>query len=213
MDLEPGRCRRTDGKKWRCRWPVLPSQKYCERHIHRGRLRSRKPVEVPETVSTSISTVSSLKPVSNLQSAAINNAINHGKVHIKNQSLKIKKLSRVNALEFGFSPKSVLQNGNVQGCGTSSHDNSIALSVTGSERCRRTDGKKWQCSKDALPKQKYCGIHMHRGAKKVENLRNLNASRSFSVGSSYKQMDDDGNRSNDESSSNPGSSDATTIST
>ncbi|KZV40951.1 growth-regulating factor 6-like [Dorcoceras hygrometricum] len=45
-DPEPGRCKRTDGKKWRCSKDVAPMQKYCERHLHKGRLRSRKPVEV-----------------------------------------------------------------------------------------------------------------------------------------------------------------------
>lgn len=45
-DAEPGRCKRTDGKKWRCSRDVAPHQKYCERHLHRGRPRSRKPVEV-----------------------------------------------------------------------------------------------------------------------------------------------------------------------
>ncbi|XP_042475652.1 growth-regulating factor 2-like isoform X2 [Macadamia integrifolia] len=45
MDPEPGRCRRTDGKKWRCAIYVAPDQKYCEKHLHRGRPRSRKPVE------------------------------------------------------------------------------------------------------------------------------------------------------------------------
>ncbi|KAL8152912.1 hypothetical protein V2J09_010672 [Rumex salicifolius] len=47
MDPEPGRCRRTDGKKWRCSRDVVAGQKYCERHVHRGRNRSRKPVEFP----------------------------------------------------------------------------------------------------------------------------------------------------------------------
>lgn len=47
MDPEPGRCRRTDGKKWRCSRDVVAGQKYCERHVHRGRSRSRKPVEIP----------------------------------------------------------------------------------------------------------------------------------------------------------------------
>ncbi|KAA8516685.1 hypothetical protein F0562_016809 [Nyssa sinensis] len=47
MDPEPGRCRRTDGKKWRCSRDVVAGQKYCERHMHRGRNRSRKPVEIP----------------------------------------------------------------------------------------------------------------------------------------------------------------------
>ncbi|KAL9259962.1 Growth-regulating factor 7-like protein [Drosera capensis] len=45
-DVEPGRCRRTDGKKWRCSKDVAPNHKYCERHLNRGRPRSRKPVEI-----------------------------------------------------------------------------------------------------------------------------------------------------------------------
>ncbi|GJR50178.1 growth-regulating factor 8-like protein [Tanacetum coccineum] len=44
-DSEPWRCKRTDGKKWRCSRDVLPDQKYCERHLHKNRPRSRKPVE------------------------------------------------------------------------------------------------------------------------------------------------------------------------
>ncbi|XP_055827101.1 growth-regulating factor 7-like isoform X3 [Solanum dulcamara] len=50
-DIEPGRCKRTDGKKWRCSRDVAPHQKYCERHMHRGRPRSRKHVEVHAAVS------------------------------------------------------------------------------------------------------------------------------------------------------------------
>ncbi|KAG9155776.1 hypothetical protein Leryth_004040 [Lithospermum erythrorhizon] len=50
-DAEPGRCKRTDGKKWRCSRDVAPNQKYCERHMHRGRPRSRKHVEVQPLVS------------------------------------------------------------------------------------------------------------------------------------------------------------------
>ncbi|XP_024005597.1 growth-regulating factor 8 isoform X2 [Eutrema salsugineum] len=44
-DMEPWRCKRTDGKKWRCSRNVIPDQKYCERHTHKSRPRSRKPVE------------------------------------------------------------------------------------------------------------------------------------------------------------------------
>lgn len=55
FDPEPGRCRRTDGKKWRCSKDAYPDSKYCERHMHRGRNRSRKPVE-SQTASQSLST-------------------------------------------------------------------------------------------------------------------------------------------------------------
>ncbi|KAK9143654.1 hypothetical protein Syun_013054 [Stephania yunnanensis] len=51
MEAEPGRCRRTDGKKWRCSKEVVPDQKYCERHMHRGRNRSRKHVESTSQLS------------------------------------------------------------------------------------------------------------------------------------------------------------------
>ncbi|KAL5199998.1 hypothetical protein ABZP36_021201 [Zizania latifolia] len=45
-DPEPGRCRRTDGKKWRCSREAHGDSKYCEKHMHRGKNRSRKPVEM-----------------------------------------------------------------------------------------------------------------------------------------------------------------------
>ncbi|XP_042505280.1 growth-regulating factor 3-like [Macadamia integrifolia] len=59
VDPEPGRCKRTDGKKWRCSKDAYADSKYCERHMHRGRNRSRKPVET-QTISPSSSTVTSL---------------------------------------------------------------------------------------------------------------------------------------------------------
>ncbi|XP_039004802.1 growth-regulating factor 1-like isoform X1 [Hibiscus syriacus] len=56
VDPEPGRCRRTDGKKWRCSKEAYPDSKYCERHMHRGKNRSRKPVEVSNTTMANPST-------------------------------------------------------------------------------------------------------------------------------------------------------------
>ncbi|GFZ00773.1 growth-regulating factor 9 [Actinidia rufa] len=53
MDPVPGRCRRTDGKQWRCSRDVVPNQKYCERHMHRGHSGSRKHVEAFEITSES----------------------------------------------------------------------------------------------------------------------------------------------------------------
>ncbi|KAF5822593.1 putative transcription factor interactor and regulator C3H-WRC/GRF family [Helianthus annuus] len=35
----------SDEKKWRCSRDTVADQKYCERHMNRGRHRSRKPVE------------------------------------------------------------------------------------------------------------------------------------------------------------------------
>ncbi|KAK1279998.1 Growth-regulating factor 4 [Acorus gramineus] len=63
LDLEPGRCRRTDGKKWRCSKKAFPDSKYCERHMHRGKNRSRKPVEIDISSSSSTTTTSSFKSI------------------------------------------------------------------------------------------------------------------------------------------------------
>ncbi|KAG8471852.1 hypothetical protein CXB51_036985 [Gossypium anomalum] len=57
VDPEPGRCRRTDGKKWRCSKLAYTDSKYCERHMHRGKYRSRKHVEEEEEASTGITMV------------------------------------------------------------------------------------------------------------------------------------------------------------
>ncbi|KAF5816783.1 putative transcription factor interactor and regulator C3H-WRC/GRF family [Helianthus annuus] len=189
------RCRRTDGKRWRCKKDVLPNQKYCERHVHRGRICSRKPVEVVdktflESKSTAMTSISFPKTTPNLQSHA---KTNETKVSIKNQSLKIKKHSMETAC-----------NGNDLGCGASSNDHKIGQS----ERCRRTDGKKWRCKKDVLPGLQYCVRHLHRGVMKVENGQSSNPSLSFPVGARYQQMGGNGNQSNDSRSS----SEATTIS-
>ncbi|ONK71574.1 uncharacterized protein A4U43_C04F10090 [Asparagus officinalis] len=72
IDPEPGRCRRTDGKKWRCSKDAYPDSKYCERHMHRGRNRSRKPVEAqqPTTLSHSHSHSSSSSALTALTPAA-----------------------------------------------------------------------------------------------------------------------------------------------
>ncbi|XP_065859456.1 growth-regulating factor 9 isoform X2 [Euphorbia lathyris] len=261
MDPEPDGCRRTDGKKWRCRKDVVPGQKYCEKHMHRGRFRSRKPVESFQTITTSNATPtsknlgnsntnslysasatipsyhknSSVTSSSNVdfkimgtnmtpsvvscaksigtsmirkgtlglinaaaimttstvhtdstvttatieaekgdnnnyyKSSSVNNRNgNCGKyVGVKNQIDRGNDCRNITNANVGtsqrlnFSPKSVLQ---VQGC------NSGCLQRSGEEleprRCRRTDGKKWRCRRDVVPDEKYCKMHMHRGAKK-----------------------------------------------
>ncbi|XP_015063897.1 growth-regulating factor 1-like isoform X2 [Solanum pennellii] len=70
-DPEPGRCRRTDGKKWRCSREAVPDQKYCERHINRGRHRSRKHVEVQNGHAVSGSTTSKVASVAPSSSATV----------------------------------------------------------------------------------------------------------------------------------------------
>ncbi|KAH9763254.1 Growth-regulating factor 6 [Citrus sinensis] len=60
IDPEPGRCRRTDGKKWRCSKEAYPDSKYCERHMHRGKNRSRKPVELNTSTCTANKSSSAL---------------------------------------------------------------------------------------------------------------------------------------------------------
>ncbi|KAL1564713.1 growth-regulating factor 7-like [Salvia divinorum] len=65
-DPEPGRCRRTDGKKWRCSRDAVMDQKYCERHMNRGRHRSRKPVEGQSGPSAKPTATSVVEPTTTL---------------------------------------------------------------------------------------------------------------------------------------------------
>ncbi|KAJ1692954.1 hypothetical protein LUZ63_009652 [Rhynchospora breviuscula] len=78
LDPEPWRCRRTDGKKWRCAKEAYPDSKYCERHMHRGRNRSRKPVESSSTNSVSTTKAPSPPATSSLLTSALNPAVTRG---------------------------------------------------------------------------------------------------------------------------------------
>ncbi|GKU98781.1 hypothetical protein SLEP1_g11731 [Rubroshorea leprosula] len=70
-DPEPGRCRRTDGKKWRCSRDAVADQKYCERHINRGRHRSRKPVESQTGHAASGTTNTKVVPITSSMSPLV----------------------------------------------------------------------------------------------------------------------------------------------
>ncbi|CDP01011.1 unnamed protein product [Coffea canephora] len=72
-DPEPGRCRRTDGKKWRCSRDAVADQKYCERHMNRGRHRSRKPVEGQpgHSVAGTTNNAAKLTPTSSASAAVV----------------------------------------------------------------------------------------------------------------------------------------------
>ncbi|CAL8996177.1 unnamed protein product [Prunus brigantina] len=92
-DPEPGRCRRTDGKKWRCWRDAVPDQKYCERHMNRGRHRSRKPVEpVAGTTAAATTTTTSKQLMPSASSSASSMSIPAGggssSLSIANQQLK-----------------------------------------------------------------------------------------------------------------------------
>ncbi|GMI90630.1 growth-regulating factor 1 [Hibiscus trionum] len=69
-DPEPGRCRRTDGKKWRCSRDAVTNHKYCERHMNRGRNRSRKPVEGQSSHSVAATSTTTTKLMPNVSSSS-----------------------------------------------------------------------------------------------------------------------------------------------
>ncbi|KAH0940495.1 hypothetical protein HID58_000132 [Brassica napus] len=99
MDPEPGRCRRTDGKKWRCSKDAVPDQKYCERHINRGRHRSRKPVEVQpgQTAASKAAAVASRNTASQIPNNRVQNVIYPSTVN-----LPPKEQRNNNNSSFGF---------------------------------------------------------------------------------------------------------------
>ncbi|XP_020203332.1 growth-regulating factor 9 isoform X2 [Cajanus cajan] len=260
LDQEPHRCRRTDGKKWRCGKNVVPGQKYCERHMHRGRNRSRKPVETSQANSclttkpsnkshtinkpasrtqfqisnpkrkaiqpydtpssatprslrvancssannrsknivryaeyltpissasmacsgSTLATAVAPKVVATFSTVAVAAVASDNKSCLKicqkddqsksciSNNISVRSggkgsiVGDTNGIStgIGFSPRSVLQACNP------SYLNDRTNMEPAPGRCRRTDGKKWQCKSAVLPGQKYCATHMHRGAKK-----------------------------------------------
>ncbi|XP_047148005.1 growth-regulating factor 9-like [Vigna umbellata] len=249
MVPEPHRCRRTDGKKWRCSKSVVPGQKYCERHMHRGRNRSRKPVETSQ-VNTPLAPKPCSKSPTKSASETLFEISNPNLImamqpsdtpsSTPSRSLSIDNCSSMNRSFMVFSstfaaspgsglasasaPKAAVTLGSVASvasddksclkmCKKDNQSKSCVSNNTGNrsdgkgsivgdsnnistgisfsptsvlqvfgnnpshlidktniesapDRCRRTDGKKWQCKSAVLPGQKYCATHMHRGAKK-----------------------------------------------
>ncbi|KAL1828530.1 growth-regulating factor 9 isoform X2 [Daucus carota subsp. sativus] len=227
MGPETGRCRRTDGKTWRCLKDVVPDQKYCERHMHRG--RSTKRVEAfgvnlqsnshtitcsntdatTPTCSTKTSqkikshnlAVTSAKlstPISGncqnknpspcrsndlTKSATSITTLANGKSKPTNRLVKKDKSSSrentdcLDGVDAGSNQlkdtnKGYSTNGDKHGASvTPELGNSTESVVYGdtmeeSQRCKRTDGKRWQCSREAIPQEKYCGSHINRGSKR-----------------------------------------------
>ncbi|KAK9065673.1 hypothetical protein SSX86_015074 [Deinandra increscens subsp. villosa] len=100
-DPEPGRCRRTDGKKWRCSRDAVADQKYCERHMNRGRHRSRKPVEPvsngPTTTAAAIAAAKVAAPA-----AAVSNVVAGSQRQHQHQMNLKQPIPAPAQSEFGF---------------------------------------------------------------------------------------------------------------
>ncbi|WOG90434.1 hypothetical protein DCAR_0209678 [Daucus carota subsp. sativus] len=216
MDPEPGRCRRTDGNKWRCRKDVIPNAKYCERHMHRGRSRKRASQKIKshdhDDAITKVSTPDPEKqqkkiPSSNeskgltCSTTAVATFSANGKSKTAGEFVEKDKSSRLDALNSSYQTvirfsnciiiwiplyreNSDSRNGVNTGSGDNKNKNDKGNStnvssfqvyehrgVTADEtqRCKRTDGKRWRCSKEAIPQQKYCDSHMHRGSKRCKS--------------------------------------------
>ncbi|EHA8590897.1 growth-regulating factor 6-like [Cocos nucifera] len=135
-DPEPGRCRRTDGKKWRCSRDAVADQKYCERHMNRGRHRSRKPVEGQTGHAAKVMPIIAPAPTA----PAVSGSGSSNSFTMAQQQMNDVK-PRI------------------------THSSPPQFDRVDPEpgRCRRTDGKKWRCSRDAVADQKYCERHMNRG--------------------------------------------------
>ncbi|CAA2993484.1 Hypothetical predicted protein [Olea europaea subsp. europaea] len=103
-DPEPGRCKRTDGKKWRCSRDAVPDQKYCERHINRGRYRSRKHVEGQTGHAVSGSPTLSVAPIA---SSALVMSSSLSAVQHKPNSLQPNTVNLVNRKQ-GFQDHSLI---------------------------------------------------------------------------------------------------------
>ncbi|CAN1236617.1 Growth-regulating factor 11 [Linum grandiflorum] len=145
----PWRCRRTDGKKWRCKRNVFSDHhKYCDRHMFRGRCR---PTRSRKLVEQQLYPDDNKVPAGNNKVAAgvTVSVADDSKVAGDTTALPSVAVtaadSRVQGLD--FSPNSVLPEEDQR-------------------RCRRTDGKKWRCRREVVSNEKYCDRHLHRGVRR-----------------------------------------------
>ncbi|KAL7596048.1 hypothetical protein Lser_V15G29980 [Lactuca serriola] len=137
FDPEPGRCRRTDGKKWRCSKDAYPDSKYCERHMHRGRNRSRKPVEsqsqsLSQSQSQSASQSLSTTAVSNV--STVSNGGNRSYQNLGNGSFQNSSLyptSSSCSFDFGSNVSKLQVHGSAYGINNNSfrYDQSLTVDV------------------------------------------------------------------------------------
>ncbi|KAL9245298.1 hypothetical protein vseg_018964 [Gypsophila vaccaria] len=180
MDPEPGRCRRTDGKKWRCYQSVVPNEKYCEKHMHRGRKRSRKLVEdviahtpnVDDDVSKK-NTERQSTPAFDVPAVLIKKS--QPLTELSRDAVKVTGLTLTDTaakMDLKTETQSEGRHGIIMKESTSSDPRCLEVQCRANappqapQRCNRTDGRKWQCHNVAIPGHKYCALHVHRGLKK-----------------------------------------------
>ncbi|KAK6162406.1 hypothetical protein DH2020_002247 [Rehmannia glutinosa] len=174
MDPEPGRCRRTDGRKWRCSKNVVPNKKYYNKMPIDSLVTSDMENKIANpggddldqsqqsTLGFKKACADSINIIEGEESSFEN--ANPRKIGSRKHGMDKNNYLSFVSPRFGLSPKSVLH------CGAGK----VSLGLDNNKvienvqlRCRRTDGKKWQCRRDAVPNQKYCQRHMHRGAKRL----------------------------------------------
>lgn len=91
IEPEPGRCRRTDGKKWRCKSAVISGQKYCATHMHRGakkRLTNHEPAATT-TIAAAAATSSAVITTARLPYPSAATNIAKGYCGIPNTNLSM----------------------------------------------------------------------------------------------------------------------------
>ncbi|BBN09689.1 hypothetical protein MPTK1_4g21870 [Marchantia polymorpha subsp. ruderalis] len=79
------RCNRKDGKRWQCAREVVPGQKYCERHVGRGRSRPKRSAE-NYSASSEVAATSSLGAISSISMAVA--AGQGGPLHVAYNSIQ-----------------------------------------------------------------------------------------------------------------------------
>ncbi|KAL8114279.1 growth-regulating factor 9-like [Apium graveolens] len=246
MGPDTGRCRRTDGKLWRCRKDVVPGNKYCEGHMHRGRPRKRVQASevtlqsnlqtgtcsnshtptstcsvktsqkikshnlsdtsakfstpIPESHQNKNPSPSRSKDLTNT-ATTITTSLADDKSKLTNTCVKNDECSsressdRLDGGDSGadhikVKNKEDSTNGDKHGCLVAPEPNSSVknivyddtvvvnsnavcknggITVEEPQRCKRTDGKRWRCSKEAMPQKKYCGSHINRGTKRCRS--------------------------------------------
>ena len=155
------RCRRTDGKRWRCMQPCVAGHNYCAKHVH---VKSRK-----QSASASVGAASAARQTANAPTgkageqapSTANSAGRSKRSRSDSEARSGETETDAGGSAFnGGSPRTVLKRSGAKATATSKARSASPCSTIEACRCRRTDGKNWRCSKDAVPGHNFCEKHL-----------------------------------------------------
>ncbi|KAK8954102.1 Growth-regulating factor 10 [Platanthera zijinensis] len=148
------RCRRSDGRQWRCPQPAKPGLSFCEHHYHQVRRNqeSTKNANNPRFKQT------------NEQ----NTKVTEPRPMRRQRGRRQRQKAEASAKEPAMRTQRMQGEGDME---TAEPAGTRDLPIPDSLRCQRSDGRKWRCYQPVMPGLRFCEHHMRRNQGKRQNSK------------------------------------------